>query len=38
MQQVVGHEKAGAGLTDCYTHTFPLKSVAVVVDSVGYGG
>ena len=37
VQQVVGHEKAGAGLTDRYTHTFPLKSVLVVVDSIDYG-
>lgn len=37
VQQVVGHEKSGAGLTDRYTHRFPLKAVLGVVDSVGYG-
>ncbi len=37
VQQVVGHEKTGAGLTDRYTHTFLLGSVLIVVDSVDYG-
>ncbi len=37
VQQVVGHAKSGAGLTDRYTHTFPLKAVFTVVDSVDYG-
>ena len=37
VQQVVGHEKSGAGLTDRYTHTFPLKAVLSVVDSIDYG-
>ena len=36
IQQVVGHEKSGAGITDRYTHSFPLKDVLVVGDSVGY--
>ncbi len=36
VQQVVGHEKAGSGITDRYTHTFTLKSILVVVDSIGY--
>lgn len=37
VQQVVGHEKSGAGQTDRYTHTFQLKDVLKVVDSVSYG-
>ena len=36
VQQVVGHEKSGAGQTDRYTHTFHLKDVLPVVDSVNY--
>ena len=36
IQQVVGHEKKGAGQTDRYTHTFPLKDILVVVDSVSF--
>ncbi|AHK17757.1 tyrosine-type recombinase/integrase [Thalassolituus oleivorans] len=36
LQQVVGHEKRGAGITDRYTHTFPLSSVLLVVDSLDY--
>lgn len=36
VQQVVGHEKRGAGVTDRYTHTFPLASVAKVVDCITY--
>jgi len=38
VQQVVGHEKSGAGITDRYTHTFPLGTVLSVVDSVSYSG
>lgn len=37
VQQVVGHEKRGAGQTDRYTHTFHLKDVLNVVDSIDYG-
>ncbi len=37
VQQVVGHEKKGAGQTDRYTHTFQLKEILKVVDSVRYG-
>jgi len=37
VQQVVGHEKTGAGVTDRYTHSFHLKDVLVVVDSIDYG-
>jgi integrase len=36
VQQVVGHEKTGAGQTDRYTHTFHLKDVLPVVDSISY--
>ena len=36
VQQVVGHEKSGAGQTDRYTHTFHLKDVLPVVDNVSY--
>lgn len=36
VQQVVGHEKRGAGMTDRYTHSFPLKDVLPVVDLVNY--
>lgn len=36
VQQVVGHEKRGAGQTDRYTHTFQLKDVLNVVDLVSY--
>tara|TARA_R110002050_G_scaffold57423_2_gene128841 strand:+ start:60 stop:1355 length:1296 start_codon:yes stop_codon:yes gene_type:complete len=37
VQQVVGHEKRGAGQTDRYTHTFQLKDVLKVIDCVDYG-
>ncbi|WP_432474876.1 tyrosine-type recombinase/integrase [Amphritea sp. HPY] len=37
VQQVIGHEKTGAGMTDRYTHTFQLKDVLQVVDAVDYG-
>ena len=36
VQQIVGHEKKGAGQTDRYTHTFQLKDILKVVDSVCY--
>lgn len=36
VQQVVGHEKRGAGITDRYTHSFPLRDVLPVVDLVSY--
>ena len=36
VQQVVGHEKRGAGQKDRYTHTFHLKDVLPVVDSIKY--
>lgn len=34
VQQVVGHEKTGAGMTDRYTHTFQLKDVLGAVDCI----
>lgn len=37
IQQVVGHEKSGAGQTDRYTHTFHLKDVLPVIDAIDYG-
>lgn len=36
VQQVVGHEKVGAGVTDTYSHQQPLKVVLGVVDKVAY--
>lgn len=36
VQQVVGHEKVGAGVTDTYSHQLPLKVVLGVVDKVAY--
>ena len=36
VQQTVGHEKTGAGVTDRYTHVFPVASLLKVVDSVQY--
>ncbi|MGD9660182.1 MAG: DUF3258 domain-containing protein [Porticoccaceae bacterium] len=36
VQQVVGHEKTSAGVTDRYTHAIPLKDLLKVVDSISY--
>ncbi|HFK4065197.1 TPA: tyrosine-type recombinase/integrase [Kluyvera ascorbata] len=36
LQQVVGHEKSGAGITQRYLHTFPLNSVCYVIDGLGW--
>lgn len=36
VQQVVGHEKRGAGQTDRYTHNFNLEDTFKVVDSVSF--
>ncbi len=36
VQQVVGHEKTSAGMTDRYTKRQPLKEVLDVVDKVRY--
>ncbi|OUR74284.1 hypothetical protein A9Q78_01390 [Methylophaga sp. 41_12_T18] len=37
VQQVVGHEKSGAGQTDRYTHAFQLKDLLPVIDNATYG-
>ncbi len=34
LQQVVGHEKSGSGITKRYMHTFPLTAVCYVVDGL----
>lgn len=34
LQQVVGHEKSGSGITRRYLHTFPLSSVCYVIDGL----
>ncbi|ELC0796422.1 TPA: integrase [Klebsiella pneumoniae] len=34
LQQVVGHEKSGSGITRRYLHTFPLNSVCYVIDGL----
>ncbi|MEH0015446.1 tyrosine-type recombinase/integrase [Citrobacter portucalensis] len=34
LQQVVGHEKSGAGIAQRYLHTFPLSSVSYVIDGL----
>ncbi|HEI8290719.1 TPA: tyrosine-type recombinase/integrase [Citrobacter koseri] len=34
LQQVVGHEKSGSGITQRYLHTFPLSSVSYVIDGL----
>ncbi|WP_227917495.1 integrase [Escherichia coli] len=34
LQQVVGHEKSGSGITQRYLHTFPLISVCYVIDGL----
>ncbi|HBJ1219246.1 TPA: integrase [Escherichia coli] len=34
LQQVVGHEKSGSGITQRYLHTFPLSSVCYVIDGL----
>ena len=36
VQQVIGHEKVGAGITDRYTHMFALNDVLEVIDSVRF--
>lgn len=36
LQQVVGHEKSGSGITRRYLHTFPLFSVCYVVDGLSW--
>jgi len=34
LQQVVGHEKNGSGITQRFLHTFPLSSVSYVIDGL----
>lgn len=34
LQQVVGHERSGLGITRRYLHTFPLASVSYVIDGL----
>ncbi|MGK7018341.1 integrase [Klebsiella pneumoniae] len=34
LQQVVGHEKSGTGITRRYLHTFPLSAVCYVIDGL----
>lgn len=36
IQQVIGHEKTSAGITDRYTHEFPLKELQEVIESIDY--
>lgn len=36
LQQVVGHEKSGSGITRRYLHTFPLSSVCYVIDGLDW--
>jgi len=38
LQQVVGHEKSGSGITQRYLHTFPLISVCYVIDGLRWEG
>lgn len=37
LQQVVGHEKSGSGITRRYLHTFPLSTVCYVIDGLCWG-
>lgn len=36
LQQVVGHEQSGSGITRRYLHTFPLLSVCYVIDGLDW--
>ncbi|WP_210514609.1 hypothetical protein [Pantoea ananatis] len=36
LQQVIGHEKTGTGITKRYMHTFPLSSVCYVLDGLNW--
>ncbi|EPM0024329.1 integrase [Citrobacter farmeri] len=36
LQQVVGHEKTGVGITKRYMHTFPLTAVCYVIDGLNW--
>ncbi|WP_336193695.1 integrase [Klebsiella aerogenes] len=36
LQQVVGHEKSGLGITRRYLHTFPLSTICYVIDGLSW--
>lgn len=36
LQQVVGHEKTGTGITRRYIHTFPLSVVCHIIDGLNW--
>ncbi|MDF0899583.1 integrase [Escherichia coli] len=36
LQQVVGHEKSGLGITRRYLHSFPLRSICYVIDGLDW--
>jgi integrase len=36
IQQLVGHSKRGAGITDRYTHVFPIAALLPVIDAIDY--
>ncbi|HBZ7688845.1 integrase [Klebsiella pneumoniae] len=36
LQQVVGHEKSGSGITRRYLHTFPLSTICYVIDGLSW--
>ncbi|MBJ8870785.1 integrase [Citrobacter braakii] len=36
LQQTVGHEKSGSGITRRYLHTFPLSTICYVIDGLGW--
>ncbi|ESN21711.1 MULTISPECIES: tyrosine-type recombinase/integrase [Enterobacteriaceae] len=38
LQQVVGHEKSGSGITRRYLHTYPLSTVCYVIDGLHWEG
>lgn len=36
LQQVIGHEKTGTGITGRYMHTFPLSNVCHIIDGLNW--
>nr|WP_278428394.1 tyrosine-type recombinase/integrase [Pantoea dispersa] len=36
LQQVIGHEKSGTGITRRYMHTFPITTVSYVIDKLNW--
>lgn len=36
LQQIVGHEKSGSGITRRYLHTFPLSTICYVIDGLSW--